>query len=185
MDIAQEAEEKIREHSKKVQKEERNRLYLIAVDGMCASGKTTLSEKVQKECPDIAVVHMDDFFLTPGQRTKERLREVGGNIDYERFQKEVLKPLLTKGSCTYRIYDCHTQCFVGEKKIEKAKTVLVEGAYSRHPYFKNPYDEVYFLSISREEQIERIRKRNGEKMLKRFMEEWIPKENEYFKNCMK
>ena len=32
---------------------------------------------------------MDDFFLRPQQRTKERLAEAGGNIDRERFLQEV------------------------------------------------------------------------------------------------
>lgn len=33
--------------------------------------------------------HMDDFYLQGRQRTYERLNEVGGNVDYERFAKEV------------------------------------------------------------------------------------------------
>ena len=37
------------------------------------------------------------------------------------------------------------------------------------------------MTISDENQIERIRIRNGDTMLERFRAEWIPKENEYFK----
>ena len=36
------------------------------------------------------------------------------------------------------------------------------------------------MQISGEMQIERIKQRNGEVMLKRFVSEWIPKETEYF-----
>lgn len=34
---------------------------------------------------------LDDFFLRMEQRTPERLREVGGNVDYERFGGDGLK----------------------------------------------------------------------------------------------
>ena len=57
---------------------------LIAVEGRCASGKTTLASALQKEL-GCCVFHMDDFFLRPEQRTRERLLTAGGNIDYERF----------------------------------------------------------------------------------------------------
>ena len=39
-----------------------------------------------------------------------------------------------------------------------------------------------FMTISNDNQIERIRIRNGDTMLERFRTEWIPKENVYFEN---
>lgn len=59
--------------------------------GPCASGKSTLAETLADiyRCP---VVHMDDFFLQPHQRTPERLAQPGGNVDYERFDAQVLPP---------------------------------------------------------------------------------------------
>ena len=44
---------------------------LVAIDGKCASGKTTLAARLA-ECYDCNVFHMDDFFLRPEQRTEER-----------------------------------------------------------------------------------------------------------------
>ena len=63
-------------------------MILVAIDGKCTSGKTTLASKLA-ELYDCNVFHMDDFFLRPEQRTPERFAEVGGNVDYERFYKEV------------------------------------------------------------------------------------------------
>ena len=57
---------------------------------------------------------------------------------------------------------------------------IVEGAYSQHPYFGDVYDLRFFCGIPKEEQMRRIRRRNGEEMLKRFCAEWIPRENRYF-----
>ncbi len=65
---------------------------LVAIDGPCASGKTTLAALLQT-CYDCSVFHTDDFFLRPDQKTPERLREAGGNMDRERLEAEVLRPL--------------------------------------------------------------------------------------------
>ena len=65
----------------------RNQPMLIAVDGRCASGKTTLASALERET-GCNVIHMDHFFLRPEQRTKQRLEEPGGNVDYERFQED-------------------------------------------------------------------------------------------------
>ena len=59
---------------------------IVAIDGKCTSGKTTLAGRLA-EIYDCNVFHMDDFFLRPEQRTAERFAEVGGNVDYERFQE--------------------------------------------------------------------------------------------------
>ena len=59
---------------------------ILAIDGRCASGKTTLAAKIQEKTR-CGVIHMDDFFLRPEQRTKERLSQAGGNIYWERIKK--------------------------------------------------------------------------------------------------
>ena len=59
--------------------------YIVAIDGRCASGKSTLAAYL-KSALACSVIHMDHFFLQPHQRTEKRLREPGGNVDYERFK---------------------------------------------------------------------------------------------------
>ena len=41
---------------------------IVAIDGNCASGKTTLTAQLAEHF-DCNVFHMDDFFLRPEQRT--------------------------------------------------------------------------------------------------------------------
>ena len=48
-----------------------NDTVIVAIDGKCTSGKTTLASKLA-EIYDCNVFHMDDFFLRPEQRTPER-----------------------------------------------------------------------------------------------------------------
>ena len=78
---------------------------IIAIDGKCTSGKTTLAARLA-ELYDCNVFHMDDFFLRPAQRTPARFAEGGGNVDYERFHEEVLLPLLSGRGFSYRPFDC-------------------------------------------------------------------------------
>lgn len=83
---------------------------LIAVDGRCAAGKTTLAAHLQGSL-SCNVIHMDHFFLRQEQRTAERLNEPGGNVDYERFLAEALLPLKQGGSFSYRPYSCQRHDF--------------------------------------------------------------------------
>lgn len=162
-----------------------NGCIVVAIDGMSASGKSTLGCYL-KELFECNLFHMDDFFLQDNQRTEERLAEVGGNVDYERFREEVLQPLSEKDMVVYRPFRCNIRAIEGETKIAFKRLNIIEGSYSQHPYFENVYDNkqmyVYriFTEIPEELQMERIRNRNGEVMLKRFIAEWIPKENAYF-----
>ena len=70
----------------------REQPYVIAIDGRCGSGKTTLATQLSERL-GANLIHMDDFFLRPEQRTPERLATPGENIDHERFLSEVLLPL--------------------------------------------------------------------------------------------
>ena len=108
------------------------------------------------------------------QRTVERFNEVGGNIDYERFKEEVLKFIIQKKDVIYRPFSCKTLNFQEAKIMEFHRLNIIEGSYS------NVYHLRVFLDIPEDLQIARIRFRNGERMLERFKNEWIPKENEFF-----
>lgn len=152
---------------------------VIAIEGGSASGKTTFSEML-KDIYDCNVLHMDDFFLRPEQRTPERFAEAGGNIDRERFLEEVLMPLSKNETISYRRLDCSTFTMCPSVEIIPKKLTIIEGAYSMHPAFEKYYDLSVFLDVSKELQKQRIEKRNTAQMVKRFFEEWIPLENIYF-----
>lgn len=79
---------------------------MIAIDGRCTAGKTTLAAHLQKTC-GCNVIPVDHFFLRPEQQTAERLNAPGGNTDYERFLKEVMIPLTEGVAFSYHPYDCH------------------------------------------------------------------------------
>lgn len=152
---------------------------LLAIDGGSAAGKTTLGKLLEQRYA-CNVFHMDDFFLRPMQRTKERLAEPGGNVDRERFYEEVLKRLVEKKEVTYRRYDCKTMSLLEPVTVAPTRLTVVEGAYSMHPLLSDCYDYSVFLEIDEETQKERIMKRNTPEMAERFFKEWILLEREYF-----
>lgn len=154
-------------------------VLVIGIDGKCASGKTTLGYYLNK-LYDSNLFHMDDFFLQNHQRTEERLSEVGGNVDYERFKEEVLDNILEKKDVKYRPFSCMERKIKDGYIVSQKRINIIEGSYSLHPYFNNCYDLKIFTDISDEKQLENIEKRNGPKQLIKFREEWIPKENAYF-----
>ncbi len=162
-----------------INSEKLDSVLVVAIDGKCASGKTTLGYYLQ-ELFQCNLFHMDDFFLQNEQRTKERLCEIGGNVDYERFKEEVLEPILASQPVEYRRFDCKTRAIQSSQYIAPLRLNIIEGSYSQHPYFKETFNLRIFTDLPYDLQLERIQKRNGTKMLPRFIEEWIPKENAYF-----
>lgn len=151
---------------------------ILAIEGGSASGKTTLA-KMLEEIYGCTVFHTDDFFLQPHQRTPERYKETGGNLDRERFFDEVIVPLKENKPVNYRRFDCKTMQLLPAVEVLPKKLTVIEGAYSLHPYFGEYCDLSVFLKISKELQKERVLKRNPE-MADRFLGEWIPLEQKYF-----
>lgn len=154
-----------------------NRVFIVA-DGMCASGKSTFAECMHLVF-GATVLHADDFFLQPHQRTKERLAEPGGNIDYERLS-EVVQNIALGGAFAYQAYDCQTQSMQPEQTILPSVLVVLEGAYALHPKIAAKADIYVFFKQDEAKQMERIIGRNGPQMAQRFKSEWIPMENRYF-----
>ena len=177
-------------------------LTVIAIDGMCGSGKTSLAAFLQSVY-SCSIIHADDFFLPPELRTDKRYAEPGGNIHYERFLSEITEKLCAykrqartgagtqsaqitqtmhlPASLSYRRFSCSDMTYQEEPvQIPLTPLIIVEGSYCLRPEFCSAYDLSVFLSCPKETQKERILKRNGPEMLRMFQEKWIPMENRYF-----
>lgn len=152
---------------------------IISIDGRCASGKTTLSNLL-KQIYDCNVFKMDDFFLQPHQRTKERLESPGENVDHERFEQEVLIPLSKHEDVKLRKFNCSTLSIQSARLIPYKSFNVIEGSYSMHSDLQRSYAYSVFLTVSKEEQLSRLEKRNPN-MLNNFIQRWIPLEELYFK----
>ena len=157
----------------------KNARTVIAIDDGAASGKTTIALELAEKYRG-AIVHMDDFFLRSEQRTEARFLEAGGNLDRERFLEEVVPFLRSEEGFSYQRFDCSEMALGEFVFVPKTELLIVEGSYSHHPAFGEPYDLKVFLDIGEITRRSRILSRNGESMHQRFVNRWIPPENRYF-----
>ena len=151
---------------------------IIALDGRCASGKTTLAQDMC-QIAGASAIHMDDFFLPTALRTAERLKRPGGNIHYERFIADVLPGLQSGRAFHYPRFDCGAMALRGCRSVPEASLYVVEGAYSCHPALGNYMTMRAFSDITPQEQQRRILARNGKAGLETFNARWIPMEEAY------
>ena len=137
---------------------------LAALDGPCASGKTTLA----------------------GQAARQlgcRLAQPGGNVDWERVRDQVLAPLSRGEPARFSPYRCHTGAYGPPVSLSPAPLVLVEGVYALHPALRDFYRLRIFLEATWPVRRARLLDRGGPELLARFQGEWVPLEDRYFQAC--
>ncbi len=155
---------------------------LLAIDGRCASGKSTLARQIGEwlGCP---VFHLDDYFLPAELRTPQRFAQCGGNVHYERFEAEVLRPFAAGQPVTVRAFDCHAMALKPPVQLAAAGFGVAEGCYAMHPALRGYYAGSVFFTHDADTQRARLLRRAGPEGLARFEERWIPLEERYFEGC--
>lgn len=148
---------------------------VIAIDGRCGSGKTTLAKQL---CDyfDCNVFHADDFYIPFEKRREERI----GNLDADRLKNEVIKPLWEKKNFSYRPFLCMKGIFLDPVEVESKPVSIIEGSYSCQRELFDFFDIHIFLDIDKNTQQIRLKEREGEEKLVSFNERWIPMEERYF-----
>ena len=152
---------------------------LVAIDGMAASGKTTLANAVAQRIFGCAVVHMDDFTVPFEDRYPSYFEKTLSNADITRFDREVLSPLEHGCAASYRPYRCHPIPGFGDSIAipDSCAVVIVEGAYCLHDDLFDRYDLRALMTVKPDTQRARILARNGAAQLERFLSNWIPMEH--------
>ena len=151
---------------------------VLGIDGMCASGKSSLAQLLG-EIYDANVFHADDYFLPPDMRTPERLNEPGGNMHRERLLDEILLPLSKNEPVTARRFDCGSMELMPPVSYPQKRINIIEGSYSLHPELREFYTLKIALRTDADKQIKRITARDPE-LIDMFTSRWIPMENGYF-----
>lgn len=155
-------------------------LLLITLDGPCASGKTTLAQKLS-DVLRAPVIHTDDFVIPHAQKTPERLAIPGGNCDAERLEEEVVKPWKQGAAVKYRKYDCCADRLLPEETLPNGDMLIVEGCYCGLPRIRSYADVCLFIDAPWELRKKRLEQRETPASMKQFYERWIPLEKKYFK----
>lgn len=152
---------------------------LVALDGRCGSGKTTLAARLAERFPASIILHTDDYYLPLAQRAPGWEHTPCANMDLARLRSEALEPLRAGYTAQYRAYCCGAGAYKAGGPLVPQPLVIVEGSYSCHPSLAKLYDLRVFVTCTPEEQARRLREREGERYAV-FAARWIPLEEAYF-----
>ena len=153
---------------------------IVAIDGPCASGKTTLAARLASVL-NARIVHTDDYVVPHRKKTPDRLAVPGGNCDAERLLQEVLVPFSAGRECCVRPYDCHADKLLPGKTLSPGGILILEGSYSLLPAFRELIKAEVFVSAPLEVRLRRLAERESPESLERFKSRWIPLEENYFR----
>ncbi len=151
---------------------------VLALDGRCGSGKTTLASQLARQFP-ACVLHTDDFYLSPAQRVHGWEKKPCANMDLVRLRDEALRPAYNGLPVPYRAYSCREGAYQPVQELPARPLVILEGSYSHHPLLAGYETLRIFITCSKEEQTHRLRAREGERY-ENFAARWIPLEEGYF-----
>ena len=152
---------------------------VLALDGRCGSGKTTLADRLARQFPASIVLHTDDFYLPPAQRVRGWEKTPCANMDLIRLRDEALRPAYEGQPVLYRAYFCRAGAYQPVQELAPQPLVILEGSYSHHPLLAGYETLQVFVTCSREEQTRRLQAREGERYAN-FAARWIPLEEGYF-----
>ena len=128
---------------------------LVALDGRCGSGKTTLAAQLARQFPQSITVHTDDFYLPPASRVANWEQIPCANMDLERLRAQVLTPARAGQAIPYRAYSCRAGAYLPEQCF--APQLAREGErYSGFTARWIPLEEVYFAKFQIEQTVDFI-----------------------------
>ena len=148
---------------------------IVAIEGRCGAGKTTVAKKLAEHFA-CDVFHADDFYIQFEKRTEDRL----GNVDCDRLLNEVLTPLKAGEDFSYRPYLCSKGAFSESIMVKSNSVAIVEGSYCCQGNLFDFYDLHIFVDVDKNVQQQRLFEREGEVKIEAFNTRWIPMEENYF-----
>lgn len=152
---------------------------VIAIDGPCGSGKSSLASLLAELFPS-RILHMDDYYLPLPQRSPGWEQIPCENMDLHRFLQEALLPAARGEEILYRPYSCREGRLSEPRRLPASPLTIVEGSYSHHPLLAPHYDRKVFLTCQRQEQLSRLARRE-KSHLDAYLQRWIPLEEAYYR----
>ena len=152
---------------------------VLALDGRCGSGKTTLANGLSAQLPGCTLLRTDDFYLPPARRSPDWAHTPCANMDLTRLRDEALRPAYEGQPVQYLAYSCREGAYLPARELAAQPLVILEGSYSHHPLLTGYETLRVFLTCAKEEQTRRLQAREGERYVN-FAARWVPLEEGYF-----
>ncbi|MBU1019231.1 MAG: hypothetical protein ABII07_05465 [Patescibacteria group bacterium] len=193
-------EELLKILTKNILNAKRDHPVRVCIDGVDASGKTTLADslaiELQKHRPVIRV-SIDGFHNPKEIRyQKGRNSPVGyymDTTDYEAFINAVLKPLGPNGNLQYKtaVFD-----FIKNSKVdspvleaEESSILLMDGVFLLRPELVDYWDLKIFVDVDFKITVKRASKRDGyylgeeHEIFEKYEQRYVPGQKIYFKDA--
>ncbi|MDT4914680.1 MAG: hypothetical protein QOC66_3808 [Pseudonocardiales bacterium] len=145
-----------------------DRTCFLGVDGFGAAGKSSLAEAIAEAVPRATVIHIDDFW---GPSIAE--------WDWNRFRAQVLVALLAGRPARYQVWDWIRDAGGEWRDVPTGRLVVVEGVSCTRAEAGVPWDLTVWVEAPRPVRLARALERDGDGMLHRWLDDWIPSEEAY------
>jgi uridine kinase len=157
---------------------------LIGIDGYGGSGKSTFAAELSESLEAAPIISIDDFYKPSRERKREPAPHAfGWQFDWQRLEKEVLKPLNTKGSARYRRYDWKTDGLANMRTMQAGSPIIIEGVYILRPELVSYYDLRLWIECPKEIRLQRGIVRDGEQARSQWEDDWMKEEERYVHAC--
>jgi uridine kinase len=153
---------------------------LIGVDGCGGSGKSTLAAELSRSLGLATVIHIDDFYKPSRERSRlTSSQPVGWQFDWQRLEKDVLKPLHTGCEANYQRYDWNIDSLADWRNIQVLAPIIIEGVYALRSELSIYYGLRLWMECPRDVRLQRGLERDGEQARSQWEDDWMKEEDRY------
>ena len=160
---------------------------IIAIDAPGSSGKSTLAEKLNQAIPLSYVIGTDYFTYPPinngsGRWWPENVPNYG--VDWERLRDQIIIPFKkNKRNIQYQSLNWDNWNLDWLKIPNDIQVLIIEGLYSFRRELRAFVDYSIWMDANNDQEavLARVKERDGEEMLRHWIEEFIPISQKYQK----
>jgi uridine kinase len=147
-----------------------DKVVLVGIDGAGGSGKSTLAKKLASVLDNSTILHLDDFADWND----------GSNFQLSTFAERTLTPLVAGITSKHQRYDWSTGSLGEWFEIPSSGIAIIEGVTALRPDLRDYWHVSAWVDCPRDLRLERGVARDGEAIRSKWVDEWMPGEDEYF-----
>ncbi len=135
----------------------------VAISGLGGSGKTTLTQRLERAIPDARIIYVDDFYKTEEERGELHSSQtvISNCFDWDRIE-DVIRLFQEGRAVCYQKYNWEKNIREAWVEMYPKSITILEGIYCLQDRFLPYYDLAVWVDAPRDIRLDRIRKRDPE-----------------------